>query len=1312
MIRKSAHRFLALLLLTLLGTSSALAQQTSGTIRNPLRQQWPWDLTYLEVDPANAAQLTAAEASGHLRPVQIERATRDGQPITRAWFVATIDQEESYTDDRGRNSTGILREVPVQLDNRSVPPGIQLQDAGDHWLIDNGVYEFRLLKSQTFDQPVPLANAPHWFRGARLKGTETWDGRAWFEGHGPVREIEVEFLNQGPVFIDVAIRYHFDVEADGTTEALPLALGKQTYRWAPNTLPREDVPQHSMAYEVHVRFVMGDVWIEANERFHLPGSEDSSFGIHQHWISWGEPQDVPDLPGFDDSHVPIDTVTWVRWFLYDQFGGNTTQHWVPAEPRPDQRGRPFALLRPRWNQGGGGAQDFVVTSGGPNPPGIHHTLYRSWRNPLRDLERDANDDEEAKSRHEAVQTLRNVAEDNSRPSRERYRALYDIADLLEQELPPIQDHFDPQNPAFGIVAAFASKWVGPYPATIATYVHDENRARARFPLRDGERSGMHYGQRSFALCIGPRSAFNHLNDLVRRHTDWTLPALTNKYILNWERDPEQAGPNALISRERLEALRTAYERGEGMEAEIFAEELQELEALQAKVAELEPRVRDLNQRRRDQDLNEDVREAANEEFEVLNSELREAQNQLGSTDMEILRLITSDYSKNINPQDAGLWLQRRYQDDFLNPTQRATRNVANFADADLFAGGRPVGGPMHAAMGYIVTDLDAWPGWHQGWSPGNPNFHTDKYMGAIYIGAAMRDHPHSDEWLDFGYQNFNEDIDKVLLAPDGVGYECPGYAGYALRHQLELARIFLNSGFGNPVTANPLFRETGRWHRKMITPFNHRIQLRHTVPHGDTHRWTSGLGHGFGSLAAFYKDEDPAFASEMQGAWQLLLDSGMRLRNRMRAQLIDGDVTIPAMDPMDMDWSSEPFHGFGVLMRNNFGTDRESFLSLKAGPTRGHYHNDELAYHFYSHGEPISMDYNCSYTPRGDHAALHNSMTFGREGTVRHNQRDERVQAMEQIFSTAHAGGFGSSDFADVYVAERRSNHVNMTPLYPEDHEFSRQYEGREVDQIVHRRFISMVKHDVDSPFTDYLVVRDETRSTEAQAVNIHLLSRELEINGNLITATGQHRMDMALYVAEATDLDIDVRHWAYSDDWMKGPGEAYTYRVGETMDEWAERMEALKREHGVDSIPLPGWQPRWRGRTGGEEWQAWRKLISDSEGKALIPPPGWTETWMYGEYQQWVRLNTAPGTPVLWVLYPYERGTPQPTFESLANGTGVRVTLNGVSEEIYLATNPQDGIPGQAVIRRNGRETVLLESEEVAPLGEIRNIPLAKDRH
>lgn len=1304
---KTRHICTALATL-LFGIFTAVSAQE---IPNTLRLSFPWDLTYLPVSEADAGRITRATASGHTRPVQMETVTVNGRTERRAWFVATLDQREDFQDDRGRNQNGIRNRFPVQFDTHPIEPGIRRTTHQGMHLIHNGLYEVRIRCNQTFDPPVPLTQVPHWFAGGRLAGDSRWDGRAWFDGDSMVRGVSVEVVQEGPVFIDLKVRYDFVAENLGETEALPLEMGKQTHTWEPDTPPRETVPKLSHAYELKLRFVMGDPLIEVNERFHLPRSEGAGdFGVHQYWFNWGDPSQAPAIPGFSNTdQVEIDTVTWVRWFLYDQFGGNSSQNFVPARPRPDQRGRPFALLRPRWNQGGGGAQDFIVTAGGENPPSPGHIFNRVLGGRLRDLNRAAQNDEAASARLADVNALRQRVENEPMPARERHELIMQIGNLMEVDIEALADNYDSENPAFGVIATFASKWVGPFPATIATRADDDSRANARFPLIDGERSGLHYGQRAYALAIGPRSRFNHLNDIVRRHSDWTLVAQTNHYILEWERDPALAGPNMFITRARLEELREAYRRDTGVEAEIFREEMEGFRALQEEIAQLDETVRGHDQRRRDNSLPAEERAAATEAFNQSRRELNEAQGRMNNPDMHILQLITNpEFSRSINPQDASLWLQRRYQDDFLNPTQRATRNVKDYAEADLFAGGRPVGGPMNAALGYIKTDLDAWPGWHQGWSPGNPNFHTDKYMGAIYIAGALRDHPHSADWLQYGLQNFMYDIHRVLIPPDGVGVECPGYSGYSLGLQLQLARILVNLGVGNPVAEDPLFRNTGIWHRSLITPYNHRIARRHAAPLGNTHRWDSGLQHGFGILAPFFRETNPAFASEMQGTWQLLLENGLRIRNPLRLRLIDTDPNIPAMDPLEMDWSSRTFFGFGAIFRNHFGSDRESFLTFKAGIAQGHYHNDELSYHFYSHGQPISLDYNTGYTPWANHAGLHNSMTFGNEGTVLHNQRDERVRAMEEINSVAHVGGFASSPEMDVVVAERRANTVSMTPLFPEDHEFSRNYGSRSVSPIVHRRFLAMVKQPADSPLFDYLVVRDETRTEERQAVNIHLLARELEqVAHNRIHATGQHEMDMVVYVASAENLNVDLRHWWYFDSWMRSPGEQYTIRPGESQAEWAERMAALKREHGVDSLPLPGWQPRWRGREPDEDWHRWDRLLRETDGQAMIPPVGWSQTWLFGEYQKWVRLETAPGTPVLWVLYPHVRGSQLPEFETLANGTGVRVILGDHVDEIFLATSPEEGIPGQAVLRRQGTEQVLLPLSGVPDLGQIPNQPL-----
>jgi hypothetical protein len=963
----------------------------------------------------------------------------------------------------------------------------------------------------------------------RVKGTQAWDGRAWFEGSFPVKSVRTEVVQQGPVFADFKITYEFvDNGEDGEkVTAMPLQLGKQSYRWAPNEFAREEIPRRTKSYEVALRFVMDDPWIDINERYVFPRDPDNEpWGVVQYWMQWGNPKGAPPLAWFSgQEHMPVDTITWVRWFLWDQFGGNTDQQYVEARARPDQKGRPFALLRPRWNQGGGGAQDFFMTSGG-------------------------------------------------RPARKERQRIDGRNEMVEV---PGDPGYNPDNPAVGLVAAFASKWVGPFPATIATYADDGNRGRARFPLIDGERSGFLYGQRAYAICVGPRRMFTNLNNLVRRHTDWTLVAQNSKYILDWDRGGEP---------------------------------------------------------------------------------------------------------KDMRLPSAELFLNRRYQDDFLNPTSRATRDLKQLAEARRQVGKGPIGGPINAALGYIFVDPDHWPGWHNGWLPGNPNFHTDKYMGAVFAASAFPEHPHSHEWLEYGWLNFQEDMGKVLLPPDGVGFECPGYAGYALSLQLNVMRELRDNGKEEALNI-PLVLKSGRWHRHLTTPYDVRLHRRHAAPIGDTHRWDSGLGDGFGKLAYLYQKKDPAFAAEMLGTEKLLLESGADSKVSSEKWLDGAKIHVAPMDPAKMEWGSHAFRGFGTISRNNFGTNRETFLSIKAGETYGHYHNDDLSYHFYADGVPISLDYNCGYTPRGDHAALHNTLTFGREGTVRNNQSGQNVPALEEARNRGEVLAFATSPIADVTVTERVSRQLTMYPFLPEHAEFQREYPQREVEPITHRRTFVLMKQPANSKVSDYLVVFDRVDSKEPAQVNVHLLARDLEIKGNEVLAEGQLHKDMLVHfypVGGPQSLHIEPRAWFYHDDWLISPGEPFIPKIGESVTEWKRR---LARE---GDFPPATWSAQHKRREDEASMKAaddWGRYIQQTEGKALIIPPGWnlkTAPWLYGEYQKWVRVHLDPGQSVAWILYPYDQGGRPPKVSFDAQSLLMTVEAEGQKQEIQLGDEIKIRAQGQTM--------------------------------
>jgi hypothetical protein len=318
-----------------------------------------------------------------------------------------------------------------------------------------------------------------------------------------------------------------------------------------------------------------------------------------------------------------------------------------------------------------------------------------------------------------------------------------------------------------------------------------------------------------------------------------------------------------------------------------------------------------------------------------------------------------------------------------------------------------------------------------------------------------------------------------------------------------------------------------------------------------------------------------------------------------------------------------------------------------------------MSWHFYGAGTPLSLDYNCSYHPRGDHAALHNTMTFGRTvEDFKHIGEDKEVLAMEEIGGVAKVLAFHNTPAADATVLEMSADRLTLRAVEPEDAKFQYNYPQRDAPvRITHRRFVTLVKHEAGSPLNDYLVVRDDTRSADAQQLNIHLLTRDLKREGNTFRGVGQFDADVTLFFAKLDEVQAETRHWYYFDEWMAGPGKY--------------------------------------GDKDSDAHKAWRKQIADTEGKALIPPEGWADKWQVGEYQQWLRLHTKPGSSAVYVIYPRKKNEPEPKFEAIADGDGVRVTLNGVSEEVRVST------AGGVTLTRDGKQTPLIEAGKLPKLGD-----------
>jgi hypothetical protein len=158
-------------------------------------------------------------------------------------------------------------------------------------------------------------------------------------------------------------------------------------------------------------------------------------------------------------------------------------------------------------------------------------------------------------------------------------------------------------------------------------------------------------------------------------------------------------------------------------------------------------------------------------------------------------------------------------------------------------------------------------------------------------------------------------------------------------------------------------------------------------------------------------------------------------------------------------FKTEELPNFGVVFRNNPGTAKETYLAFKSGPARGHYHGDQLSFHYAVNAMRIAVDHHCSYGPRAGQEHMHNRVAFGTDDIPFAN-----MDGYERVIA------FKTSDKIDVAVGQVESWRIRkVTDLPPEPwHMEYPQVQFK--DPLVYRRTIVMVK---GGP-ADYFVIRDQ----------------------------------------------------------------------------------------------------------------------------------------------------------------------------------------------------------------------------------------------
>ena len=266
------------------------------------------------------------------------------------------------------------------------------------------------------------------------------------------------------------------------------------------------------------------------------------------------------------------------------------------------------------------------------------------------------------------------------------------------------------------------------------------------------------------------------------------------------------------------------------------------------------------------------------------------------------------------------------------------------------------------------------------WSPergfsANPNMTTFAASYQAVLGALLRDHPKSDDWLGAGMGELTRQIEQ-WSGPNGGWLEAPHYCMASYDPLVAYFWMAHLAGY-NDLVFSERSKKVALWFAKIATPPDARIKgWRHNPPIGNTYKFEP-CGQ-YGLLAALWRENDPELAAHMQwmheqqGAFATPGVGGFFAAFAGYRRIYTAGVHVPAKAP---SWGSELFPKAGAVLRAHFPSQRETMLYLIAGPFHDHYDKDSGSFTLWGKGRVIADDFGYQgYMPAADHSMLESDL--------------------------------------------------------------------------------------------------------------------------------------------------------------------------------------------------------------------------------------------------------------------------------------------------------------------------------------------------
>ncbi len=538
---------------------------------------------------------------------------------------------------------------------------------------------------------------------------------------------------------------------------------------------------------------------------------------------------------------------------------------------------------------------------------------------------------------------------------------------------------------------------------------------------------------------------------------------------------------------------------------------------------------------------------------------------------------------------------------------------------------------------------------------GNPNMGVSRLSDRSNLAALIPDHPMHQAWAEY-MGGFLAYKQATFMAPGGAWIEFG--ASYHMHGYGKIERGMM----GVLADQTPHGAQAWAYNRadfdyflNLLSPVDSRYGSR-TIP-GTAN---SPVGHSPHYLQAMgtVADKDPEFAANLRWAWD---ENGRMIGTGADA------ITIPAMirpsiAAREPKLTSRVYPGFGVIFRAHQGAD-ETALYLRSGYHWSHWNQDQGNLMLYAKGAVLLPPQPYQYGgPKDPAFPDKNFIRFGAPvNDFPHDWADGNI--IDARFGASVDYAWASSGYPDWFINPGyQKGHVNrVNPAYTLEFGKPRLL----VDGLSQKegaftwdRQVLFLKSP-SAKGANYFVIRDSFNGDGKLAswFNLSLLGRKANVK------------------IEGGKVAVDT--------------------------EWPTKLEMLFTDREKPAF----------------------EMVEDDLTLAVgaySKPAGASRDWVGGKEQHVaLRLQSAPGQEVAWVLFPRGVGEASPIATQLAPGVTKVVTAEG-TDYVFLSTTPLEykgegiefaGSAGSVRVPKSGKpEVVLLRGSKLSFKGKTVNGPAAAE--